>query len=133
MFRNILAVVAGMAAAFITIGIVQQAGQFVFPPPQDLDVNNKEQIEEYLKNAPVLAMLFVLLSYLLGSFAGGAAAAAISKGRKITVSLVTGFLVMAAGVAHIFIISHPAWFVIASLAVYIPAAWAGGKLVAGRK
>ena len=128
MIRKILSVPLGLVAAFISISLLHHAGQYIYPPPAGLDINNKFQIEAYLHSAPVGAMLFLLLSYLLGSVAGGFVTA-LTAGRtyKIPV-IITGFLLTAAGCVNLYMINHPLWFTIISLLVYIPGTWLGGRL-----
>jgi hypothetical protein len=129
MIRNILSVPAGLVAAFIFISLLHKAGHFFYSPPAGLDINNKFQVEAFLHSAPIGAMLFLLFSYFLGSVAGGIVTAKTAGKKYIIPVIITGALLTAAGVMNLYMISHPLWFTVSSLLVYIPGTWLGGKII----
>jgi uncharacterized protein YacL len=128
MGRSILAVVAGLVLGVVLIFAVESLGHFVYPPPSDLDMTNPEALKNLMANAPVGALLFVILAYVIGSFGGGWLAARLAQKSHVMHSLIVGGLLMAAGIMNMLMIPHPTWFWIISLVLYLPAAYAGALL-----
>jgi len=128
MGRKILAVVAGVILAGIVTYAVQAIGHQVYPPPEGLDMKNMEAMKAYVATLPMGALLFVLLAYILGSFAGGWLAAKIARTSQIHLPLTVGGVQLFFGIINLVMIPHPIWFAIASVIVFLPAAYLGGKL-----
>ena len=128
MGRKILAVVAGVILAGIVVYAVEAIGHQVYPPPEGLDMKNMEAMKAYVATLPAGALLFVLLAYALGSFAGGWLAAKIARTSQIHLPLTVGGVQLLFGIINIVMIPHPTWFAIASVIVFLPAAYLGGKL-----
>ena len=128
MGRKILAVVAGVILAGIVTYAVQKIGQQVYPPPENLDMKNMEAMKEYVATLPMDALLFVLVSYILGSFAGGWLATKIARTSQMHLPLTVGGVQLFFGLINLVMIPHPMWFAIASVIVFLPAAYFGGKL-----
>ncbi len=126
--RDTLSVLAGIATGFIVISLVEMGRVLLFPPPSDFAFTDKEALKVYLKNAPVEIFLFKALAWSLGSFSGGLITSLIAKGRKIESALITGIVLLIAGLINLITIPHPVWFWIIGLAVYLPCAYLGGKL-----
>jgi MFS family permease len=125
--RIILAVLAGLVVGSILIALVQLFSPY--QPPADLDMNDKTKLAEWVKTLPLSAFFIVLLSYFLGSVAGGWLTNLIAAPAKYRPALVTGFGLFVAGVMNLLAIPHPTWFAIVSSLIYFIGAWAGGRLV----
>jgi hypothetical protein len=110
----------------VLIMLVQQVSHRVYPMPPGVTPQKKEEFAAWVKTLPLGALLFVLASYVLGSFGGGLVAALV--GAALWPALVVGGLLMAMGVMILFEIPHPPWFAVVSLLVYVPLAWLGGWL-----
>lgn len=115
MIKNILAVVAGLAAAFATVWLVMFFGHSVFPPPAGLDVNDRAQMQAYVESLPVAPLLFVLASYYLGTLLGILVADWLAPGGALRNALIIGALMLAATIANLVMIPHPMWFVAAAV------------------
>jgi hypothetical protein len=127
MGKKILAVVLGVIVGCIVIFLVEAIGHRVHPPPADLDYRNAEQMKAYIDTMPSSAFLFVLGAYALGSCAGGWVAAKI--GKAMALALIVGAILEVFGVMNVVMIpSQPLWFIAASLALYLPCSWLGGRL-----
>jgi len=133
MGRKILAVVAGVILAGIVTYAVQAIGHKVYPPPEGLDMKNMEAMKAYVSTLPTGALLFVLIAYVLGSFAGGWLATKIARTSQIHLPLTVGGVQLFFGIINLTMIPHPMWFAIASVIVFLPAAYFGGKLGAPAK
>jgi len=128
MLRKALGALAGLVAGFAAIMIVQTIGHKVYPPPPGLDPKDAEALKALIGSMPTGALLFVLCSYAVGSLAGGFVASKI--GQHVAPALIVGALLMAAGVANLMSIPHPTWFTVINLLLFVPLAYAGGKLAA---
>jgi len=127
--RSVLAVVFGLILGAAVILAVQALGHQVYPIPEGLDVRDPEALKAYVAEAPVGVLLFVLAAYALGSFAGGAFAGWYARRAPATHGLIVGAVLLAGGVANLLMIPHPAWFAVACVAVFVPAAYLGARLV----
>ena len=138
MWRSFGAIFAGCVVASVIITGVQMLGHGIFPPPPKIqkamtDKNataRNQAIREYLPMAPVGVLLFVPLAWALGSFGGGALTARLAKRRHVLHALIVGVVMMANGVVMLFMLPHPLWMACLGMAVFLPAAWAGGKIIA---
>ena len=129
MGRTIAAVVAGVVGGGILITLVQIGGNTLFPPPEGMDTSNMESIREHMDQIPLASLLWVLLSYAVGCFAGGFLATRIARTGTLTPALSVGIVFFLFGIMNLIMLPHPVWFMIASQATYIAAAWAGGRMV----
>ncbi|MEM7433400.1 MAG: hypothetical protein AAF351_15865 [Pseudomonadota bacterium] len=123
--RNILAAVAGILAAVVTVFIVQFIGHQVFPPPEGMDPNDTAAIAEYVANAPMVALLFPIISYFIGTLDGVIVAALIGTARTIVFGLIVAGFVLVAAISVIVTIPHPAWYVAAAFVSIIIAGGLG--------
>lgn len=133
MVRSIIAVLLGIVVAVVVMVALQRMGMLVYPPPADVDWNNPEAVRKFLEDAPVGALLFVLLAYAAGSLSGGFLAAWVARRAPATHALIVGGVLMAMGVLNLLMLpGHPAWFWAASLLVYLPPAYLGSRLAPRR-
>lgn len=131
MGRLILATVAGLVAAFITIMAVEFMGATLHPPPPGLDITRPEDMATLMASMPMTAMAVVVLAWILGAFDGGLVAGLIARGRGRIPALVIGGLVVLGVLANSRMIPHPMWMLATGILLPIPAALAGAWL-AGR-
>ena len=125
--RSILAVVVGMLVAFVLFALVQIIGMRAYPPPPGTDPMNAESVKAAMRQMPLGALLFVLLSYAAGSVAGGWVAARFAPKAKLMHAMIVGALLFGAGLVNLSMIPHPAWFGVASSAIYLLGAWSGAR------
>jgi hypothetical protein len=124
--KKIIAVLAGILAGFILIGLVEALGQYLFPEPAELLSTDPSfpKATEWITAIPVEQMLMVLLAYVIGSFGAGFITTSISPGKSL--ALITGFILLISGTINVLLIPHPLWFTIISISLYIPFAYGGG-------
>lgn len=127
MMKRILAIILGLIISFIIISLFQKLGHKLYPPPEGINMNDKEAIKTLVASMPMGAFIVLLISYMLGAFGGGFIAARVSKDR-IRPSIIVGAVLMLAGLVNVIMIPHPLWFAILSIIMYIPMAYTGGKL-----
>lgn len=126
--RYVIAVVAGVVIAFATILGIERIGHRLYPFPAGVDVNDPAALGAWVASLPPAALAFPLAGWLLGSFAGGLAAAWIAAARPALFAGIIGAVVLLGAAANFALIPHPAWIMIAA-AVGVPsAAWLAGRL-----
>jgi hypothetical protein len=128
LFRNILALLAGIVAGGITIALIQALNVKFYPRPPVIDFKDQAAMAKYMAGLPVGAFLIVLLSYLVGFTLAVFLAIRLSVSTPERQGLLATMFFGAASVLNLMSLPHPMWFWIANLAVLIVAAMAGGKL-----
>ncbi|MBN4051924.1 hypothetical protein JYT53_00315 [Cytophagaceae bacterium AH-315-L13] len=128
MLRNSLSIGAGIITGGMLIFLVETLGHTIYPHPADFDYTDKEALAELIQNAPIGALLFVILAWAVGSFGGGLVASLISNEDKIRKALIVGVVLMILGIMNMLMVPHPIWFWILGMAVYLPMAYLGGKI-----
>ncbi len=130
LLRNVLAIVGGVLIGTVVIFVVQSISHQIYPVASDIDYNDKEAMRSFVAGLPVGALLMVIASYVCGSFVAGMISAWVGRGARVRHALVAGVLLLLAGIMNLVSIPHPLWFSVVTVLVFIPAAWAGGKLAA---
>jgi hypothetical protein len=131
MARSVLAVFLGLVLAVVTIVVLESVGHAVYPPPLGLDLSDPASLRAHVANMPTGAFLLLLLGWFLGAFAGSWLAARLARRAPTPHALVVGGVLVAATVANVSMIPHPAWVVVLGLLGLLPSAYAGAWL-AGR-
>jgi hypothetical protein len=129
-FRSIRAVVAGFVVASVVMMTVEMInGHVLYPELGKMaeGVTDREVVRSLLATAPIGALLVVIVGWTLGSLVGGWVTARIVRRAPIGHALVLGGLLTLAGIANNLMLPPPLWFWIASLLVFLPAAYAGGR------
>lgn len=127
MLRKILAVVAGVVTCVLVVFVVEAIGHLVYPPPPGVDLHDPEAVKSLISTLPAGALLFVVLAWVLGAFAGGAVAGLI--GRSLVPAILIGAIELLFGIMTMVMIPHPVWMIALGVLLPIPSAWAGGRLL----
>jgi hypothetical protein len=130
MLRALGGVVAGVLLAVAVIIVVELVSHAIYPPPPGTNIDDPAAIARAAAQAPLNALLMVILGWTLGTFCGCWLAGRV--GRRPGPAVTPGVLVFAAGIANMFQIPHPLWFKIVSLLLVAVAAIAGAALGARR-
>ena len=131
MFRNIGAALAGVAIAFVLVMLIEKIGHLIYPPPADLDYTDPEAIKPYIATLPFIALLFPMIAWVVGTFAGTIVASKIGTANSLLFAGVVGGLVLAATITNLIMIPHPMWFSIVSLIAIAASAWFAAKVASG--
>lgn len=126
MFKHIGQILLGSIVALIIIYFVEDFGHIFFPLPKNFDSMNHEHMAKYIRRVPIEALSFPLISYTIGSFAGGIVANLLSK--KMKISLLVGFVITFITFLMLLYIPHPIWFNVVALLLPLPASYFGGSL-----
>lgn len=133
MTRNVLAVVAGVIVGGVVNSGLITVGPMVIPPPAGVDMTTAEDLQKGIALLEPRHFVFPFLAHALGTLAGAALAAALAGTHRLAMALVVGVVFLAGGIAAANMIPAPAWFIALDLIVaYLPMAWLGHSLVAGR-
>jgi hypothetical protein len=131
MGRIILAVVVALIVAMAVIMIIQMGNVMVVRPPADEVVRDPGQLRQFLANMPVTAYVVILISYILGAFAGGFIVTKMSRRESPGTSLpiLIGVVLTIAGLLNFFVVlpGQPIWFIALSLLSYIPMSLLGHR------
>lgn len=118
--RAIVAVVAGVFAAFIVVALLEGLGHMIFPPPLGLDPMKPEDQAKLMSVIPLGAKIAVVVAWFFGSLAGAIVAAKI--GQKPVYAWVVGAIMIALSVVTTMMFPHPVWMVIAAVVLPVVAA-----------
>jgi len=128
--KRFLAIVIGLIAGFIVISGIEWISGQIFSLPDNIDINNYEEMKKAMESMPFGALLFILFAYVAGSFTAGLVAAKISAQNPKIQGLILGGIFTVMGIINITMIPHPVWFMVFSLLIYIPCVFLG-IMVAG--
>jgi hypothetical protein len=129
MFRNAAAAITGLVTAFVLIMLIEKLGHFIYPPPPDLDFSDPEAIRPYIATLPFLALMFPMLAWITGTFAGSLVACCIGTARPLAFAIIVGGLVFARTVSNLILVPHALWFSVLSLLGVVASAWLAMRLV----
>jgi hypothetical protein len=128
MFRGAMSLLVGCVAGGAIVLVVESFGHRLYPPPPGADFTTAEGRAAAMAQAPARALWFVILAYALGALIGGALAVRIARSPSVMPAIVVGGVLMLGGLSNLVALPHPWWMTIATIVVFLPAAWAGGKL-----
>jgi hypothetical protein len=132
LLRSSLAVLAGLVVCAGLIFCVQWLAVLVNPLPADLNLRDPDVMNEWLQTAPVRSLIPVLLSYAIGTLGGSWLAGLLSGRAPVLHGLLVGVFFLGVSVVNLRRFSHPTWFTIACVSLFLPVAWLGGWLAPDR-
>lgn len=122
--RSVLAVFLGLVVGVILMVAIELVNFVIYRPPMD----NAKALERFIENAPVGALLIVLLAWTVAPFVGAWVAAKMAGSRPMLPGLIVGVFFLIGGVRQLFEIPHPLWFNVAGTLVFLPMAFLGARL-----
>ena len=132
MLRNVLAGIAGIATAVILVMLIEKLGHSIYPPPADLDYSDPDALRTYYSQLPLPALLFPMIAWIVGTFAGTLLACYLGTASTLTFAGVVGTLMLAATISNLILIPHPLWFSIIAVLGVAGAAWLAMQLAPDR-
>lgn len=132
MLKKLLAVILGIVAGGAGTFLTEELGHKMYPVPGYVDSEKPETVARYINEAPLGALLFVLLAWAVGSFLAGLTATLICNDRKSIYALCCGVVLLMLGLVNLLLIPHPFWFWVAAPFVFLVPAWAGHRAVRKR-
>lgn len=128
MARTILAVLAGLLVMFVCVAAIEMIGIYRYPPPLNLDLNDAAAMNAWIARLPIAALLIVLVAWVVGAVAGAWTAARISRAHPLLSAMLVGVTVLLGTSMNFLQYAHPAWMMIAGLALPLPMAWLGYRI-----
>lgn len=136
MGRSFLAVFAAGAGATIIILIIQNIGINLYPPSPELTMElnspdkavQKAAYRQLIMLAPTGALVFVLVSYSMGSVAAGWIAARLAPNHPLVHAALIGTCLLGGCILNFSLAPHPTWMVAIGVALFMPATLLGGWL-----
>ena len=120
MKKKILFLLLGLFISFTITSVIQSLNYVFFDISKDIDYRNKEQVAEMMRNLPVMALVVVEISYILGAFGGAFVYSFGSGSDDYTFPVGIGIFLTFMGYLNLVNIPHPLWFSILSTLTYIP-------------
>ena len=129
--RRFLALIAGLAVAFLVIVVVEMILHVVYPLPEEVNVHDPQSLKTAMAALPVGALAGVVVGWVLGTLLGSFTAAKVAKGGALLPGLGVGIVLLVGSVMNMAVLPHPVW-VWACALILIPTAAVVGTRLAGR-
>lgn len=126
--RTLLAGLAGVVSAFVTVAAVEAANNLLFPRGAAPAVSDKAAVAAYVASMPPSAFLGIALAWFLAVLAGTLVAVSIARRQPRAFALVVGGVIALSAVLNFVLIPHPAWFVALGLGAVAVATWVAMRL-----
>lgn len=133
MLKSVLSIILGIVIGGVAIMAMEMLGHSLYPPPAGIDFNDPAQVAEMVANAPVAALLMVILAYVVGGIVAGFICGLLKPKTQNYQPFVVGVILTFFGLMNLLMIPHPIWFWISTLIAFVPTALLGNKLSAGMK
>ena len=129
--KKILALVIGLVICVATVAVLEQLNHRLFIPGgiSSADADDPSVAIAFMKNLPLAAYLMVLLSWLVGTAFGIAAASLLLKRvSRLFVPVITGVMLLST-IANFYLLPHPTWLMIGTLILLPLVGWGSGWLL----
>lgn len=128
--RMVVGIIAGVVVAFLCVFAIEWIGHSLYPAPAGLDLKNPADQAKLMDAMPAAAKAMVLLGWFVGSLAGAWTANRIA-GRSLA-GWVVALVAIAAGIATMLMMPHPAWMWAGGIALPLLAAWIAERMTGKR-
>lgn len=125
--RSVLAIVTGLVVGGLVVYLGETLGHWIYPPPPGFDPGTEGGRAAILAQAPFGALAAVIVAYGGGAFAGGMTAARLAPAAPIAHAVGIGAALTLGGISNLLSFPHPPWMAVATLVVFLPSAWLGGR------
>ena len=132
MKSRILAIIAGVITAGITVFVLESLSHLIYPPPENIDLTDYEALKEAVKGMPTGALVSVLLAWMISGIVGGFVGGKIDSINWKQNSIIIGLILLLFAIFNLYMVPHPLWMTVIAVVGYVPMAIWGGKLAAGR-
>lgn len=129
--RNLGGVIAGLVVGVVVIAVVEFISAKVYPLPAGIDPADTEAFRLHVAQLPPGAFLFVLAAWGAGSLLGSWTATRIGAARGPARGATVGAVLLAAGIANMLMLPHPAWFWVAAIVITVSCTFLGARMAAG--
>lgn len=126
MRRTLAGIIAGIGLAIAVMVAIEAVGNQLYPPPMGMNLEQPGAAARM----PFATLIFPVLGWLAGPFAGGSAAVILSRDRRAAWPV--GGAVLVGALLQFALARHPLWMIVAGLAAPLAGAWLAQRL-AGRR
>ena len=129
--RKIFSLILGIIVGGLVSFFIERLGHENLSIYQDVpDMNEAEAFSAFIANLPISAFLILLFAHSIGTMIAGFVATLFAgETRPITATAVGAIMLSLAIINLISITSHPVWFKVAEVSIYIPSAILGFRIL----
>ena len=128
-FRNLLAVIAGLVVGSVVNMAIITVGPMVIPPPTGVDMSDMDKFAENIKLLGPAHFIAPWLAHALGTLVGAFATAKVADAHKMKFALGIGVFFLLGGIMMVSMVGGPVWFAVLDLiGAYLPMGFLGGML-----
>ena len=133
--RKIISVILGIVIGGLVGFFIERLGHENLSIYQDVpDMNEVEAFAAFIANLPLSAWLILLFAHATGTMIAGFIATLFSGETRPTSATAVGTIMLCLAIINLIsITSHPVWFQIAEVIIYIPAAILGFRILVKTK
>ena len=121
----VLGVLLGLLVGMVLDTILHSVGNYLFPPPPILDMADHEQLKELYKTMPLEAYFIQIISWGLGTLAGGYCAVRVAKLGQFPAWIV-GILLFSGYLIGMLGLPNPIWVILLCPVLVAVCSWASG-------
>ena len=115
------------------IFVLEAINHIFYPPPANIDFSDKAALTAYMENLSAMAFVWLLLSWMAGTFIAGIVGALVNRSASKNSAIIIGVILALGSIINMTMIPHPTWLIIVASVAYVPTAYAGARLLANRK
>ena len=129
--RKIFSVILGIVIGGLVGFFIERLGHENLSIYQDVpNMNEVEAFAAFIENLPLSALLILLFAHAIGTMIAGLIATLFSGETRPTSATAVGAIMLCFAIINLIsITSHPVWFQIAEVIIYIPAAILGFRIL----
>nr|ASV46983.1 hypothetical protein [uncultured bacterium] len=130
--RRVLAVLAGTIAAMVVVTLMDGVVGRLYPLPEGTDVRDPEVMRTAIAALPFAALALLVVGWAIAAAVGAFVAVRLTRDGWTGAGITVVVLLLAATVANLLMLPHPAWVWPAAL-LLVPAAGLGGARAAAAR
>lgn len=128
-FRNVLAVLAGVLLGSAVNMAIVSVGPLLIPLPEGVDMSNMDALAENLNRLRPENFLAPFLAHACGTLLGALVVAKLAANHPMQFALGIGTFFLLGGIAMVAMFGGPVWFAVVDLiGAYLPMAYLGAVL-----
>ncbi|HXE57829.1 MAG TPA: hypothetical protein VNK43_07505 [Gemmatimonadales bacterium] len=128
--RRMLAVVAGLVVAVAVVLLGDFVASRLWTPPSGTDLAGADGLRAAMASIPRRALVAVLLGWVAAAAAGAFVATRVSPARGRVHGHIVTVLLLAATIANLLAIPHPAWVWVGAVVLIPVAGWLAARAAA---